>query len=299
MRRALVAVVLLVGPAASRAGETPSPPKPAAEAEAVPTAEQLADAAKRLGDKAVVTAEGPFIVVSDLSRAEHEQFAKGTVRACYDALNKQYFAKRPTKVIAIYLLGGEESYKRFCRDELGEEPGTPFGFFREDRGMLVMNIRTGGGTLVHEMFHPLVKYDFPAMPAWLNEGMASLYEQCRITPEGLIGLKNWRLPGLVKGMNDGKTRSVEALTALTTAEFYGEGSGLNYAQARYLCMYLQERKLLQKFYRTFRDSAADDPTGIKALKSVVAPQELADFEKEMTAWVLKLSGAAAGPGSGR
>ena len=31
--------------------------------------------------------------------------------------------------------------------------------------------------LVHEMVHPFMDADFPACPAWFNEGLASLYEQ--------------------------------------------------------------------------------------------------------------------------
>ena len=42
-----------------------------------------------------------------------------------------------------------------------------------------MNISTGGGTLVHEIVHPFIQSNFPNCPSWFNEGLGSLYEQCR------------------------------------------------------------------------------------------------------------------------
>ena len=42
----------------------------------------------------------------------------------------------------------------------------------------MMNIGTGGGTLVHEIVHPFVAANFPHCPPWFNEGLGSLYEQC-------------------------------------------------------------------------------------------------------------------------
>ena len=42
----------------------------------------------------------------------------------------------------------------------------------------IMNIATGGGTLVHEIVHPYVEANFPGCPAWFNEGLGSLYEAC-------------------------------------------------------------------------------------------------------------------------
>ena len=40
-----------------------------------------------------------------------------------------------------------------------------------------MNIGPGPGTLSHELVHPYMEANFPNVPAWFNEGLASLYEQ--------------------------------------------------------------------------------------------------------------------------
>ena len=57
--------------------------------EAKPTAEQIAAVKADLGEGFIVTVEGPFLVASDLTAAEHRRFAKGTVKACYEAYNRQ------------------------------------------------------------------------------------------------------------------------------------------------------------------------------------------------------------------
>ena len=67
-----------------------------------------------------------------------------------------------------------------------------------------------------------------------------------------------------------------------------ERVGLNYAQARYLMFYIQEKGLLSDYYAKFRDAAKEDPNGLKTLEALVAPQSLEAFEKDWRAWVLTL-----------
>lgn len=112
-----------------------------------------------------------------------------------------------------------------------------------------MNIATGGGTLVHEIVHPFVEANFPSCPAWFNEGLGSLYEQSAERKGQIVGLTNWRLAGLQWVIRTGKLPSFKAFTAQSDRVFYTSARGNNYAQARYLCCYLQERGLLRKYYR--------------------------------------------------
>ena len=120
---------------------------------------------------------------------------------------------------------------------------------------LVMNIATGGGTLVHEIVHPFMAANFAACPSWFNEGLASLYEQSGEEDGQIKGFVNWRLDGLQRTIRAGRLPTFETLCGTTTDEFYHHDKGANYGQARYLCLYLQEHGLLKKFYDEFRDSA--------------------------------------------
>jgi hypothetical protein len=151
-----------------------------------------------------------------------------------------------------------------------------------------MNIATGGGTLVHEIVHPFMRANFPQCPAWFNEGLGSLYEQSSSRDGHIIGLTNWRLPALQEAIRAKKVPSFQALTATSSAEFYDQDPGTNYAQARYLAYYLQEQGLLGRFYREFRASAATDPTGYATLRSVLGSPDMGAFQKRWESFVLGL-----------
>jgi hypothetical protein len=151
-----------------------------------------------------------------------------------------------------------------------------------------MNIATGGGTLVHEIVHPFMRANFPECPDWFNEGLASLYEQSEDRGGHIRGRTNWRLAGLQQAIRDGNLSSFEGLTATTADQFYNQDRGSNYAQARYLCYYLQERGLLVKFYQEFVAGRKDDPTGYKTLQKVLGEKDMAAFQKRWEAYVLGL-----------
>jgi len=82
--------------------------------------------------------------------------------------------------------------------------------------------------------------------------------------------------------------SFETLTATTEYEFYNEDPGTNYAQARYLCYYLQEKGLLTGFYHKFHADHKKDPTGYETLKTVLGQKDMDAFKKNWERYVLKL-----------
>src|SRR6185295_17675326 len=168
------------------------------------------------------------------------------ILAAAQALHATYFQAEPSEPILIFLFESEEPYKRLAKKWFDDDDVPHFGFCRHD-GIMLMNISTGGGTLVHELVHALIKPDFPAVPSWFNEVLASLYEQCNLNGDEITGLKNWRLPALKKAIRENQLRPIDEMIA--DPNFYDrEHVGLNYAQARYLLMYLQEKKLLTKYY---------------------------------------------------
>lgn len=251
--------------------------------------EQLVAAVQEeLGDDfAVEVVEEWFVVASDAAGSSYRR-ARGTVRHTYRAMYVEYFEVRPDEPIVVYLFKGEDSYEAYCEKSYGRKPSTPFGFYRDSERKMVMNIATGTGTLAHELVHPLLAHDFPEVPSWFNEGFASLFEQSRYTEEGTMrGMVNWRLPGLQGALEEGRDVSLKRLMSTTTGEFYGPGSGLNYAIARYLCLYLQEQGLLQRYYHAFRDGHEEGPTGIRFLEEVL-DEELKGIEKSWKAWVGRL-----------
>jgi hypothetical protein len=230
----------------------------------------------------------PFVVVGDEPPQTVRIRAQGTVAWAVQRLKADYFAKDPPEIISVWLFKDQESYERNTQAIFGCEPHTPFGWYSSADQALIMNIATGGGTLVHEIVHPFMRANFPECPDWFNEGLASLYEQSEEKGGHIHGRTNWRLAGLQQAIREGKLISFEALTATTTGRFYNADKGSNYAQARYLCYYLQGRGLLVKFYREFVANHKDDPTGYETLKAVLGEQDMAAFQKRWEAYVLGL-----------
>jgi hypothetical protein len=229
----------------------------------------------------------PFVVAGDGGAARVRRYVDFTINASADALQRKFFDRgRPGDPILVLLFESDEPYRRLAKKWLGDDDISRFGYFRHDN-IMVMNVGTGTGTLVHELTHALISPDFPAVPSWFNEGLGSLFEQCTLANGDIRGLVNWRLPDLQHAIRDDQLRSLAAL--IKDENFYNEEHvGLNYAQARYVLMFLQESDRLPRYYKLFRDTCADDATGLKQLKQIIAPQSLEQFEKDWRKWVLKL-----------
>lgn len=228
---------------------------------------------------------GPFILAGDGTPEQLEEYRDRTVLAAARALEATYFKKGLAEPVVICLFESEGPYKRLAKKWFDQDDVPHFGFYRQADRVMFMNVATGTGTLVHELTHALIAPDFPTVPSWFNEGLASLYEQCSLSGDTITGLPNWRLPALQKAIRDGTLRPLKDL--IEDPDFYRRDLvGINYAEARYLMLYLQQKKLLRDYYVRFRDSAAADPTGLKSLEAVIAPQSLTDFEAEWRKWVL-------------
>jgi hypothetical protein len=185
----------------------------------------------KLREKFESVVEPPFIVLGDLSPADLKRYSEGTVRWAVTKLKQDYFAKEPDHVIAVWLFGNAVSYTNNTRMLVGHDPTTIYGFYDSEHRALIMNIRTGGGTLVHEIVHPFMRANFPDCPSWFNEGLASLYEQGSEKEGHIVGLTNWRLRGLKDAIEAKRLPSFKELCSTTDNGFYNEDRGDNYAQA--------------------------------------------------------------------
>ncbi len=235
-----------------------------------------------------IVVQPPFVVIGDEPKPVVKRRAEDTVKWAVDRLKQDFFTKDPKDILDVWLFKDEESYRKHTRLLFGEEPTTPYGYYSSHHKSLIMNIGTGGGTLVHEIVHPFMESNFPACPPWLNEGLGSLYEQCGEVDGHIHGFTNWRLPGLQQAIRSGKVPSFKMLTAMDSHAFYNEDRGVNYAQARYLCYYLQKKGLLIKFYQEFNAQQKDDPGGYKTLQKVLAETDMDGFKRKWEKFVLEL-----------
>jgi len=76
--------------------------------------------------------------------------------------------------------------------------------------------------------------------------------------------------------------------SMNAGDFYDDSRGTHYAQARYLCYYLQQRGLLVKFYREFQAHQKSDPSGYRTLQGILRTRNMKAFEKKWEKYVLGL-----------
>jgi hypothetical protein len=235
-----------------------------------------------------IVVQKPFVVIGDEPQRVVQQHAEDTVKWAVDRLKQDFFTKDPKEILDIWLFRDASSYEKHTRLLFGEDPTTPYGYYSSAHRALIMNIGTGGGTLVHELVHPFMEANFPACPPWFNEGLGSLYEQCGDVNGHIHGFVNWRLPGLQRAIRAGNVPSFKTLTAMDVNSFYGDTRGTNYGQSRYLCHYLQEKGLLIKFYQEFYARQKEDPTGYNTLQKILVASDMNLFKRQWEKYVLEL-----------
>jgi len=247
----------------------------------------VAELRKTTSSDFTIVIEKPFVVIGDQPPEHVRRWATGTIRWAVKQIKESYFEEDPDHIINIWLFKDKDSYEKNAQALFGRKPTTPYGYYSPSDKALVMNISTGGGTLVHEIVHPFMAVNFEACPSWFNEGLASLYEQSSEREGKIVGLTNWRLRGLQLAIKDDLLGSFERMMSTDDRGFY-EGDSTNYAQARYLCYWLQERGLLRTYYHAFVQNVDSDPEGIKTLQKILGTNDLPKFQTAWEQYVLDL-----------
>jgi hypothetical protein len=220
---------------------------------------------RQLGDGGHSIVRTPLVLAGDLTDEQLQQWWRETVAPAARAMADRYFSVPPSEPVTILLLSTEESYRRHAKTIFGDENVSRFGYYRPHLRTVVVNAAAGHGAVLHELTHALAAFDFPDMPAWLGEGLASLHEDGRLREDGsdIDGQVNWRLPMLQQAIHEHRLRPVESL--VRGDDFRTADQRLHYAQARYLCLYLQRRGVLAEVYRRIRADRRVDPMGGRAV----------------------------------
>ncbi|GAB4149583.1 MAG: hypothetical protein Tsb009_23950 [Planctomycetaceae bacterium] len=243
---------------------------------------------KTLGPECQLTVSPPFLLGGNLPESELQRYNRKFVQPIRNALQTSYFDRKPSEPITLLLFSDDEFFQKYAKVLDGGDRYCYSGYYRRGDRRIVLNIGSGDGTLAHELTHALGHFDFPKMPEWFDEGLASLHEECEFSPDGLrlIGLPNWRHKLLIPEIRAGRLESTEKLMSRKSVRGPRQTEAIRYAHARYFCMYLQHRQLLTSFYRKFRATAEADPTGIHALKELLHVKSLDKFDRDFQQWVL-------------
>jgi hypothetical protein len=169
-------------------------------------------------------------------------------------------AERELPSVNVCLFDSDDDYRVFVGEVFGDGDHSPNGFYiGGPYRIVVANVARGAGNLRHELVHPLLDDAWGDIPAWLNEGIASLYGTARRTGAGYRFLVNYRLRDLAAALAGERLPDLGELAASSRDQLYGDDAATWYALSRYLLLYLDQLGQLDTFYRSMwaSDRTAD------------------------------------------
>lgn len=197
---------------------------------------------------------------------------------------------RPDAWVSVVLPTPKDFFRLVFSDGVG-------GYFDRDRKRLVT--QDLGPGLRHEFLHVLHWRHADRLgqrhPLWIMEGLACLLEDVEMPgapASGAFTIKpSWRTNIARRLARNGGLMPLERFTSLPDEKFMSERPRANYAQARALCMFLNERGKLALWFRAYTEDHAQDPTGRRALEAAF-DLPLKRIESEFRAWAAKIEEVA-------
>ncbi len=294
--------VFLVRPSGSRTAP-PADPKAKAAAKSVsdPVAElavkcrrKAAETRFRLGPSFNVLSRPPFVVAGRMPAAQVQGWYDDVIRPVSRALQGSFFAKAPHAAIRIVLCNTETSYAQVVLRLSGQSPTSRFAFYRPATRTVFANVRHGPGTIVHELTHALMAFDFPTAPMWLSEGLAALYEDYELAEppaRTLVGRANWRRGVMQEALRQGNLGSLRSM--IVRRRFAQRDEATQYAQSQAFCHFLQESGQLQLLYRRLRDGYLEGVSAERIVERQLHLQSWSTLESEFREWAAKGGAASA------
>ena len=232
------------------------------------------DVHRRFGERAGVRTEGDVFLFAGTDRGARLDEA---VALAHRALPRYFagrFSKHPDRAVTVLLFGYRERFRVECAKLVEERRcKKPLGFYWPATREILVDVSQGVESVTHELVHPIVQTDFPAAPAWLDEGLGSLFERPVFDgDDGIHGATNWRLGVLQAALGSDATKSaaqVGALFGMSDDEFRGENEDRSYSVSRFLCQWLDEKGQLWRFYRQWRDGQKEGGAGESVFTEVV------------------------------
>jgi hypothetical protein len=228
----------------------------------------------------------PYVIGGDASEVELERYDRQKIDPAARAMTDRYAWPRPREPVLVVLLGDLDTYRRLSEKLSGRKSGSSSGYYQDHLRMAVVNTARGDAGLYHELTHALLAFDCPGAPPWLSEGLATLHETARADSGGvdLTGRDNVRLTILQESIRRGELGPLESL--LQQRDFHDRQERLHYAYARYFCLYLEEKGVLQQCYARLRRGIDADPSGSQAVAAVLPGRTWDQLNAEFRAWAL-------------
>jgi len=249
-----------------------------------------------------IQVKGRFAIVTVAGQTDGQLAQLSTTFENYVSfLQREYGVSLPDRYITLYIVPDIRGVQAVANQVHGLDasPSTVGYSFQDDLSAVAMiNGTAQGGTLMHELFHLLVRSSFGDIPQWLDEGVASLYEVSARRGDRYVGLPNWR--GRVLRTAWGMRPSLSTVISSPWFAFDrvdGESAGymipderiaVHLATARYLALYLQDKGELKNVFEAFRErdpGDSDDP-GAAAISIIERRMgSIAELQSSYDAWL--------------
>jgi hypothetical protein len=269
---------------------------------------------RQLGYPCQSVVRPPFALAGDLSAAELQDKWQGVIQPACNVLLARYFRQLPQRPVLLLMFRSEAAYRAAAEQLFFDRNVSRFGYYKPGRQTVLVNLGAGDGPLLHELTHVLMDADFPNAPPWLQEGLATLYEACEFRAVGerkgtdvkantalekpdsglgtsadqppagrLIPVANWRIAIVQQALRNDRLPPLRQW--LETASFGGPSEARDYAYARYLCWFLQERDVLEWHYDTLRKQTAAATRDRQTLLDLGIASDWDSLEREFHAWL--------------
>lgn len=246
-----------------------------------------------------------FILVT----LKNNPLPKTTIKEISDELNQtllfyasHYHLSLPDKIFTVYMMPNNTELRKIANAIHGIEiPKENYGYSTlSDLSLAGISNFIRIGTLKHELFHLMVRADIGDVPAWLDEGIATLYEESQWKNDKLVGNKKfWRQQTLIDAYSESqlvtKIPDLERLINESWQEFEGGENGdicktsINYAFSKHLILFLEQKQLLVPMLEAFKNRRPEDENGIMPSNSEIVEEVLKtsiyEIEKEFNEWL--------------
>jgi hypothetical protein len=203
----------------------------------------------------------------------------------------------PENYINVYVLSTVPDLARFAKicHRIKLADNTLGYTFEPDHSIAGALPSNPAGTLKHELLHLLIHQNFQAVPPWIDEGLAALYEVSVFRENGLEGMPNWR-GNIIKDNRDAlQIKEFSFKTILTEYSWDRSKNEERYqaminAVSRYFFLYLQEQKLLQEYILAIKEYSPGSPDKFfTEVLEKVSGKSFDDFNKSFYQWLREVT----------
>ncbi len=213
-----------------------------------------------------------LVIRGDVSPSRAKQIARSAAHT-YGDFNRRFGVtsanSNKRRAVDICVFDGATKYQRAARAVFERDPFFAIGFYMPSHRLVMVDTSRGLGNLRHEMIHPMVRDWWSEVPAWLDEGLASLYGSARYRRGRFRFLVNYRVRHFRRARARGSLPGLADLANSTYSDVHGPEERAFYAVARYLLLNLERRGLLRRFFSKMRARSPTPTQQYALLKSFI------------------------------